>query len=277
MNLNKEMVLKIIDNALREDIGTGDITTQAVIDQDQEMTADILAKEDGIIVGLDVAFWVFEYLDSSVEFRPLVKEGERVERGTIIAKVSGLTTSILTGERLALNFLQRMSGIATKTAYYRSLVKDYDVRIVDTRKTTPGLRILEKWAVKLGGGANHRFGLYDAVMIKDNHIRAVGGIQEAVNRARQNIPHTMKIEIETESLADVKEALVAKADIIMLDNMSFEMMEEAVRLIANKAIVEASGGITAENIIEVAKTGIDVISLGTLTHSIKSLDISLNF
>ncbi|TDX48222.1 carboxylating nicotinate-nucleotide diphosphorylase [Orenia marismortui] len=277
MNLNKEMVLKIIDNALREDIGTGDITTQAVIDQDQEMTADILAKEDGIIVGLDVAFWVFEYLDSSVEFRPLVKEGERVARGTVIAKVSGLTTSILTGERLALNFLQRMSGIATQTAYYRSLVKDYDVRIVDTRKTTPGLRILEKWAVKLGGGANHRFGLYDAVMIKDNHIRAVEGIQEAVKRARQNIPHTMKIEVETESLADVKEALAAKADIIMLDNMSFEMMEEAVRLIANKAIVEASGGITAENIIEVAKTGIDVISLGTLTHSIKSLDISLNF
>ena len=277
MNLNKDRVLEIIDNALREDVGTGDISTTAVVGLGEEVTATILAKDTGVIAGLEVAALVFEQIDKGIEFKPLVEEGAKIEFGTELAKVSGLSSSILTAERLALNLLQRMSGIATKTDYYKSLVADYKVRIVDTRKTTPNLRILEKYAVRVGGGDNHRFGLYDAVMIKDNHIAAVGGITEAVATARRNIPHTMKIEVETESLADVKEALDARADIIMLDNMDAQLMRTAVELIGEQAIVEASGGITAENIVEVAKTGVDVISLGTLTHSINSLDISLNF
>jgi nicotinate-nucleotide pyrophosphorylase (carboxylating) len=269
--------LEIIDNALREDIGTGDISTEAVVGAGEQVTATILAKDKGVIAGLEVAALVFERVDEMIKFKPLVEEGAQVEYGTEIAKVSGLSSSILIAERLALNLLQRMSGIATKTNYYKSLVADYNVRIVDTRKTTPNLRILEKYAVRVGGGANHRFGLYDAVMIKDNHILAVGSISKAVKQARKNIPHTMKIEVETENLIDVKEALEAGADIIMLDNMDVKMMREAVELIGEQAIIEASGGITAENIVEVAKTGVDVISLGTLTHSIKSLDISLNF
>ena len=277
MSLNRDRILEIIDNSLREDVGTGDITTAAVVGVGEEVTATILAKDKGVIAGLEVAALVFEQVDKEIEFKPLVEEGVEVDFGTELAKVSGLSSSILTAERLALNLLQRMSGIATKTNYYKSLVANYKVRIVDTRKTTPGLRILEKYAVRVGGGANHRFGLYDAVMIKDNHIAAVGSILKAVSQARANIPHTMKIEVETESLADVKEALEAKADIIMLDNMDAQMMREAVELIGEQAIIEASGGITAENIVEIAKTGVDVISLGTLTHSIKSLDISLNF
>ncbi|OCL26479.1 nicotinate-nucleotide diphosphorylase (carboxylating) [Orenia metallireducens] len=277
MSLNRDRVLEIIDNALREDIGTGDISTEAVVGAGEQVTATILAKDKGVIAGLEVAALVFERVDEMIKFKPLVEEGAQVEYGTEIAKVSGLSSSILIAERLALNLLQRMSGIATKTNYYKSLVADYNVRIVDTRKTTPNLRILEKYAVRVGGGANHRFGLYDAVMIKDNHILAVGSISKAVKQARKNIPHTMKIEVETENLIDVKEALEAGADIIMLDNMDVKMMREAVELIGEQAIIEASGGITAENIVEVAKTGVDVISLGTLTHSIKSLDISLNF
>ncbi|SJZ52340.1 carboxylating nicotinate-nucleotide diphosphorylase [Selenihalanaerobacter shriftii] len=277
MNLNKEEVLKIIDNALEEDLWTGDITTEAIIDKSRQITGTFLAKESGVIAGLEVVKMVFKKVDSKLNFKFLIDEGTKVEAGEEIAEISGVASSILTGERLALNFLQRMSGIATKTAKYKKLVTDYDVRIVDTRKTTPGLRILEKYAVRIGGGSNHRLGLYDAVMIKDNHIRAVGGIKEAVKRAKANIPHTMTVEVETEDLADVKEALEARADIIMLDNMSSKMMKEAVELIDGEAIVEASGGITNETIAEVAATGVDVISLGTLTHTINSLDISLNF
>lgn len=277
MNLNRLKVLKIIDNGLAEDIGTGDITTELLFDNSKKAQAVMIAKGKGVIAGLDVASLVFKRVDSKLKFEKLVQDGKKVEAGTEIVKLSGLAASILMGERLALNFLQRMSGIATKTNYYSELIKNYDVKVVDTRKTTPGLRILEKYAVKAGGGFNHRYGLYDAVMIKDNHIKASGGIKKAIKKVKKNLSHTMKVEVEVESLEEVKEALEVKADIIMLDNMSNDEMKEAVKMIAGMAIVEASGGITDRNIIEVAKSGVDVISLGTLTHTIRSLDISLNF
>ncbi|MBM7624969.1 carboxylating nicotinate-nucleotide diphosphorylase [Sporohalobacter salinus] len=276
MNLNKKEVIKIINTALIEDIGTGDITTEAVFDNSKQVRGQLIAKEEGIIAGLEVVELVFKQIDSSIQYKIQIEEGSQVKVGTVIAAISGAADSILTGERVALNFLQRMSAIATKAAEYTSLVADYDVRIVDTRKTTPGLRLLEKYAVRLGGGNNHRFGLYDAVLIKDNHIQAVGSIKKAVKKAKIRIPHTMKIEVEVETLAEVKEALSAGADIIMLDNMSPELMVEAVDIIGSQAITEASGGITADTIIEVAKTGVDIISLGALTHTISALDISLS-
>ncbi|WP_408956302.1 carboxylating nicotinate-nucleotide diphosphorylase [Natroniella sp. ANB-PHB2] len=276
MRLNKREVLKIIRTALVEDIGRGDITTEALIERDKKGVGQIIAKDSGIIAGLDVVSWVYEELDSDLKFKTLVADGERVESSQVIAKVSGSVGPLLTGERVALNFLQRMSGIATKTASYQEKIADYNLKIVDTRKTTPGLRILEKYAVKAGGGSNHRFGLYDAVMIKDNHIQAAGSIKEAVSQVRESISHTIKIEVETENLAEVKEALGENVDIIMLDNMSLELMKEAVKLIAGRAIVEASGGITIDRLVEIAKSGVDIISLGTLTHTINSLDISLD-
>lgn len=267
--------MQIIDDALVEDIGTGDLTTSSIIDADKEGQGTILAKEEGVIAGLEVAQLVFERLDDNINFEPLVTDGQQVESRTAIAKVSGRVAPILTGERLALNFLQRMSGIATKTAKYQELVANYNVRVVDTRKTTPNLRILDKYAVRVGGGFNHRFGLYDAVMIKDNHIQAAGGIIQAVKKAKVNLPHTVKVEVEAEALEQVKEALAVGVDIIMLDNMTPDLMSQAVDVIDNQAIVEASGGITADQITKVAKTGIDVISIGALTHTINSLDISL--
>jgi nicotinate-nucleotide pyrophosphorylase (carboxylating) len=199
-----------------------------------------------------------------------------VEKGQQIAEVEGSVRSILSGERLALNLLQRLSGIATRTNQYVQAIAGTKARVVDTRKTTPGLRLLEKYAVRVGGGHNHRYALYDAVMIKDNHIKGAGGIKQAVDAARATIPHTMKIEVETESLEQVREALEAGADIIMLDNMELERMKEAVALIAGRAVVEASGGVTLETIRSIAETGVDVISVGALTHSVKALDISLD-
>ncbi|AZR74660.1 nicotinate-nucleotide diphosphorylase (carboxylating) [Anoxybacter fermentans] len=276
MNWNHEIIIDIIRIGLKEDLGTGDVTTDSVVPEDHWSEAYITAKEEGVVAGLPLAQKIFEYIDPHLRFEAIRKDGDRVKFGDHLAKITGATRSILKGERLALNFLQRLSGIATKTAYYKSLVEDYSVRIVDTRKTTPGLRILEKYAVRVGGGHNHRMGLYDAVMIKDNHIEAAGDIRTAVELARKAIPHTMKIEVEVEDLEGVKEALEAGADIIMLDNMSLEMMKKAVEMINGRAIIEASGGITDENIKDVAATGVDVISMGALTHTVKSLDISLN-
>nr|WP_241392398.1 carboxylating nicotinate-nucleotide diphosphorylase [Anoxybacter fermentans] len=276
LNWNHEIIIDIIRIGLKEDLGTGDVTTDSVVPEDHWSEAYITAKEEGVVAGLPLAQKIFEYIDPHLRFEAIRKDGDRVKFGDHLAKITGATRSILKGERLALNFLQRLSGIATKTAYYKSLVEDYSVRIVDTRKTTPGLRILEKYAVRVGGGHNHRMGLYDAVMIKDNHIEAAGDIRTAVELARKAIPHTMKIEVEVEDLEGVKEALEAGADIIMLDNMSLEMMKKAVEMINGRAIIEASGGITDENIKDVAATGVDVISMGALTHTVKSLDISLN-
>ena len=274
--LNKAEVLKIITRALEEDIGTGDLTTELLIDPQQKAKGVIRAKEEGVIAGLEVAKLVFKSLDEEIEFESCVSEGAKVKAGKKVAAVSGATSGLLTAERVALNFLQRMSGIATQTRQFSDLAADFEVRIVDTRKTTPGLRILEKEAVQLGGGFNHRQGLYDAVMIKDNHLEAVGGLQEAVTKAKNNLPHTVKVEVETESLEQVKEAIAAGADIIMLDNMEVELMQEAVELIDGRAVVEASGEINLSTVVDAAKTGVDVISIGALTHSIDSLDISLD-
>lgn len=232
-----------------------------------------------MIAGLPVAREVFREVDESVSFRSLVNDGDKVEKGTVIAEVEGSSRSILTGERLALNLLQRMSGIATRTRQFAERIEGFSARLVDTRKTTPGHRMLEKYAVRVGGGHNHRYGLYDAVLIKDNHIKASGGILAAVNRARAFIPHTMKIEVEVESPEQAEQALRAGADIIMLDNMSLERMKEAVRMIKSQAphiIVEASGSVKLDTIRAVAETGVDVISAGRLTYSVEALDISLD-
>jgi len=217
-----------IKSALKEDIALGDITTDSLIDNDAMSKAVFISKDTGIIAGLDVSERVFKILDERVAFKKNVKDGCSVKKGDILAEISGPTLALLKAERTALNFLQHLSGIATKTNEYAKIVKDYDVRIVDTRKTTPGLRRLEKYAVKVGGGHNHRYCLSDGVLIKDNHIVAAGGIRQAIKKVRDNIPHTIKIEIETETMDQVNEALEARADIIMLDNMSLEMMKEAV-------------------------------------------------
>jgi nicotinate-nucleotide pyrophosphorylase (carboxylating) len=264
---------------LAEDVGYGDITTETTIPEGQHLKAVIHVKEDGIVAGLPVARLVFDVIDPTLSFRALASDGDRVAKGTVIAEVEGSTHSLLTGERLALNLMQRMSGIATKTRTFVEALDGLPVRLVDTRKTTPGHRLLEKYAVRIGGGANHRFGLYDAVMIKDNHIKAAGGIREAVESARARIPHTMKIEVEAESLEQVKQALDSGADIIMLDNMAAPMMTEAVGIIKSRApyvIVEASGGVRLETVRGIAACGVDVISVGALTYSFNALDISLD-
>jgi len=267
---------KVIKRAIEEDIGTGDITTDNIIERDMEGNGVISVKEKAVIAGLKVAEFVFKEIDSEVKFERIKNDGDLVKEGEKIALIRGDIRSILKGERLALNFLQRMSGIATKTKRYVDKVKKYDVRVTDTRKTTPTLRYFEKWAVRLGGGYNHRMGLYDAVLIKDNHIKSAGGIGEAIEKLQGKIPHTTKIEIEVESINGVKEALENGADIIMLDNMSLEKMKRSVELIGDSAVTEASGGITLENLEDVAKTGVDVISVGALTHHIGSIDIGLD-
>ena len=263
--------------ALREDVGTGDITTISCIPAENRSEGAFLAKESGVICGLEIAKRVFALVDSSIVFRAQVKDGDRVEKGQYFATVEGPSRSVLTGERVALNFMQRLSGTATATAKAVAEVKGTGARIVDTRKSTPGLRVLEKYAVRVGGGHNHRYNLSDGVLIKDNHISAAGGIAQAVKAARGAVPHVMKIEVETETLEQVQQALDAGADIIMLDNMTNELMSQAVKLINGRAITEASGNMGEKNLAEVAATGVDVISIGALTHSVKALDISLKF
>lgn len=265
----------LIEQALLEDIHTGDITTQALIPTDSRASARLIAKEEMTLAGLFVAEKVFRRLNPGIEFIPDATEGAKVAKGSLIATVRGATAELLMGERVALNLLQRLSGIATLTSRYVETVAGTGVRIVDTRKTTPGLRELEKYAVRVGGGINHRTGLYDGILIKENHIAATGGIGEAIRRARNYIPHTLKIEIETETLAQVNEALAGGADIIMLDNMSLADMRSAVALIAGRALVEASGGVNLETVRAIAETGVDIISVGALTHSARAMDISM--
>lgn len=279
LNGYNEGLIESIKNWLREDVGAGDVTTNVTIPAGNQSKAIIHAKDNGIIAGMTVAELVFQVVDPDLLFTPKVTDGDKVTHGTILAEVEGSTHSLLTGERLALNLLQRMSGIATRTRAYVDVLDGLETRLVDTRKTTPGHRLLEKYAVRVGGGANHRFGLYDAVMIKDNHIKGAGGITEAVQRARTVIPHTMTIEVETENLEQVREALQAGADIIMLDNMHPERMREAVELIREQAPhvkVEASGNVSLQTIRGIAESGVDVISVGRLTYSFESLDISLD-
>lgn len=274
---NWTLVDEIIVNALKEDINNVDITTDNLVDNDSRSKAYMISKEDGVIAGLKVAKKVFEILDSEIKITFNVNDGDKVTRGINICEIEGRTKTILKGERLALNILQRMSGIASTSKKYSEAVKAYPVKIVDTRKTTPGLRILEKYAVKIGGCHNHRYNLSDAVMIKDNHIKAAGGIKEAIKKIKDKIPHTVKVEVEVEDIYGLKEAIGAGADIVMLDNMEPDEMKEAVKVADGKVLLEASGGITMDTIIDVAKTGVDVISVGALTHSVKAMDISLNF
>ena len=266
----------IILRGLDEDISYIDITSDVLLSATAKSVAEMKTKAAGVIAGLHVAKRVFELVDDSLEVEVLIEDGSYVESETVIFRVSGSSRSILKGERVALNLLQRMSGIATMSFRYSEEVKDYKLRVVDTRKTTPGIRILEKYAVKMGGCSNHRFNLSDAVMIKDNHIKAVGSITEAVTIAKKEIPHTTKIEVEVESLEQLKEALTVKADIIMLDNMSNDIMAEAVNINNGQAILEASGNITIERIKSIAEIGIDVVSIGALTHSVMAFDISMN-
>lgn len=265
-----------ITRALEEDIGPGDITTEALIPPEAKGRGEIIVKENLVLAGMDMARNVFHQVNPEISFSANHKDGSGLSPTTVIATISGPLASILTAERLALNLLQRLSGIATLTRKYVNKIEGTKARIVDTRKTTPLLRSLEKYAVRAGGGKNHRFGLFDGVLIKDNHIAAVGSISESVKRARKRAPHTLKIEVEVENLDQVKEALSAGVDIIMLDNMAIEAMKEAVNLINGRAIVEASGGINLDNVRQVAETGVDLISVGAITHSARAMDISMD-
>lgn len=269
------MIDRLIEQALLEDIHTGDITTLAVVPGHRDASARLIAKESLVVAGLSTAARVFAILDPAIFFKACLNDGEKATPGTILATIHGEAAQLLMGERVALNLLQRMCGIATLTASFIEAVAGTKVRIVDTRKTTPGLRQLEKYAVRVGGGINHRTGLYDGVLIKENHIVAAGGITEAIRRARAYIPHTLKIEIETETLHQVEEALTAGADIIMLDNMSLDEMRAAVIVIGGRAQVEASGGVNLERVRSIAETGVDIISVGALTHSPRAMDISM--
>ena len=272
-----DMLKNIISSALREDIGYGDITSNLCIDSNMMAEAIFLAKNTGIISGIEVVKEVFRQVDENALVDFQVKNGQRVNKGDVIGQVKGTARSLLAGERVALNFLQHLSGIATKTAIFKDMAKDSDVKIVDTRKTTPNLRVLEKEAVRHGGGVNHRFSLDDGILIKDNHIKGAGGIGKAILLAQKSAPHTLKIEVEVSDLAGVKEALEYEADVIMLDNMDLEMMEEAVKLIDGKALVEASGNMADKDIYAIAKIGVNIISIGGLTNSVESMDISMKF
>jgi len=271
------LVDDIILRALKEDMPMGDITTESTVPEDETSCARLIAKEDIVVAGLEVFCRVFTLLDRNVYFERYVNDGDKVKTGTVILRISGNSRAMLKAERTALNLLQRMSGIATATRKFVDILEGTNAKIVDTRKTAPGLRYLDKMAVRMGGGTNHRFNLSDGVLIKDNHIKASGGITAAVKRAKERVPHTVKIEVETETMEQVKEALAAGADIIMLDNMKPEEMKEAVAYINGRALTEASGNITADNLAIVAKTGVDLISSGSLTHSVKAADISLKF
>jgi nicotinate-nucleotide pyrophosphorylase (carboxylating) len=273
---------EIISRALEEDLGQGgDVTTDALINDEWQGKADFLIKGEGILAGIEIARRVFLKVDNEVDVRIMVQDGNKIKPGDIVASVSGKLASILKSERTSLNFLQRLSGIASETARYVAAVQGLPVKILDTRKTTPGLRYLEKYAVKVGGGQNHRMNLGDGILIKDNHLEALYGhgasLKEAVLKARRNSPKELRGEVETKTIEEVIQAVEAGADIIMLDHLSADMMRQAVKIIKGRALVEASGNINMNNVRIVAETGVDFISVGALTHSVKSLDISLEF
>ncbi len=276
MNWQSPLVERLVVSALEEDIFTGDITSMSIIPADRQATGRVWTKVDGVVAGLPLLPLVFAHAGGGVEVTLLVKDGQAVTAGTTLAEISGSARTILMGERVALNLLQHLSGVASRASRLAELIKFYTSIIVDTRKTIPGMRLLQKYAVRMGGAANHRFGLYDAVLIKDNHIAVAGGIKEAVTAARRHLGHTVKIEVEVETLEQVTAALESHADIIMLDNMTPDQMKQAVDLVDGKALTEASGGVTEENIVQVAKTGVDYISIGAITHSVKALDIGLD-
>lgn len=278
--LDNLIIDRIIENALNEDLGWGDVTTESTIPEEAVIKGNFIAKAEGIVCGIEICKRVFEIIDKDIEFHSIMKDGQRASKGDIIATIGGNARSILKGERTALNFFQRMSGIATMTDKFVSRTKNFKAKIADTRKTVPGLRILDKYSVKVGGGFNHRFNLSDMVLIKDNHIKAAGGITPAVAAAKLNISHAVKIEVEVESIRELMEAIDAGADIVMLDNMTLDMMKEAVSIANGRVLLEASGNMTLEgerNVRAVAETGVDIISSGALTNSVESLDISLRF
>lgn len=272
--MNSPLLHSIIKLALLEDVGYADITSTLTIDPASYSTASYIAKQDLVLAGMPFVLEVFKCVDASVNCQVLRQEGELVPASATLATVQGKTTSLLAAERLSLNILQRCSGIATLTRQFVKEVQGLHVSITDTRKTAPCCRIFDKYAVKVGGGANHRFGLFDGILIKDNHIKASGGITNAVKLARQG-HHLLKVEVEVSSLQQVKEALQAGADVIMLDNMDIDTIKEAVSLINKKALVEVSGGVTLQNVRQLALTGVDIISIGALTHSVKAVDISM--
>lgn len=272
----EKLIDQLIELAIAEDIATGDVTTNSIIPEQSRAAAEMKMKADGIISGLEIARRVYEHFDKDIIWTPLVKDGDQVKKGDIILRIEASYRCLLLGERLSLNIMQRMSGIATATSLYVKELAGTHTQLLDTRKTAPGLRVLDKMAVKHGGGTNHRMGLYDMAMIKDNHIKVAGGITNAIKAVRANIPSGIKIEVETTDIAEVREALASHADIIMLDNMSNADMAEAVRIINGQAKTEASGNMSIPRLREVAATGVDFISVGALTHSVTALDISMN-
>ncbi len=265
----------LIELALTEDIGPGDITTGHLVTSDNIGHGVVIAKEPCVIAGLEIAEKVFRAIEPDVVFKPRAEEGSRVKKGDIVFEIHGSLAALLTGERTALNFLQRLSGIATQVREYLDLIKDLPVKLVDTRKTTPGWRVLEKYAVRTAGAVNHRMGLYDGVMIKDNHIAVCGGIKNAVDVIKSKVSHLVKIEVEASTLKEVKQAVDAGADVIMLDNMDIDAITKAVSVINKRAIVEISGGVTKDTLRPLAKTGVDIISVGALTHSAIAVDLSM--
>jgi nicotinate-nucleotide pyrophosphorylase (carboxylating) len=267
---------RLIRNALDEDIGSGDVTTSAVLIGNEDGLARAETKEDIVVAGIEVFREVFFLVDSDLRFASSFNDGSEAKKGEVLAEISGCMKNILMAERVALNFLQRMCGIASMTRRFVEKVNGTKAKIIDTRKTTPCLRDLEKYAVRMGGGFNHRFGLYGGVLIKDNHIRAAGSILNAVKGVRNRVPPTLKVEVEVKSIEEIKEAILADVDIIMLDNMDTEKMKRAVTIINGKALVEASGNVTLSRVREIAETGVDFISVGALTHSASAADISLN-
>jgi len=272
----QSILRKLVEQALEEDLGVGDLTTQAIFPHAFKAQAVLQAKEDLILAGIEIPAMVFETLDPFLKFHPIAMDGEQIKTNSIIARLEGDGRSILMGERVAINFLQRLSAIATLTSKYVVAVKDFKARIVDTRKTTPGWRILEKYAVRVGGGHNHRFSLGTGILIKDNHVDLLGSLSGALEKAKQFSAHPLKIEVEARNLQEVQEALSSGADIILLDNMQPEEIKRAVEIIKGRALVEASGGITLSNVAEVAAAGADYISIGALTHSAPAVDICLN-
>ena len=275
--MNPFVLDPILRRVLEEDIGTGDVTTLATIQPGTQASAELVAKEGFVLSGIDVAQRVFHLLSVETAFEKLIEDGQSVKRGDVLAWIKGDAAVLLQGERVALNLLQRMCGVATLTAEFVKKIEGTGAIVVDTRKTTPGLRVLEKYSVRMGGGGNHRMALYDAVLIKENHVAAAGGITSAVNRARQSVPHTQKIEVEVRNQAEVAEALEAGADILLLDNMSTEELRAAIEMIDGRAITEASGGVNLETVREIAETGVRLISVGALTHSYRAVDISMLF
>lgn len=267
----------LIETALKEDMPQGDITSENIIPADSESEATILAKEEGVLAGIDVARRVFSKIDPSIIFKKNLNDGQKFRKGQTLATIQGSSISLLKGERIALNFLQRMSGIATTTQKFVLMLQGTETKILDTRKTTPGLRSLEKYAVRMGGGVNHRFNLSEMVLIKDNHLRIVGSISQAVKSARESIKPGVRVEVEATSIEEVQEAVQSGADMIMLDNMPKEAMKEVVKRVKGKVPLEVSGKVSLRRVKEIASLGVDFISVGSLTHSYKSVDISIEF